>query len=117
MCPATRLRPERRRHCREGDRGTSLANSGNRSSARAQSARRRFAMTARQLRLTVLGWLGALLNLAGMPGFVRDCTYRSASGADVTVRVTRLFTVVTVNEFEIFFYRVSGRIDGVSVTA
>ena len=68
-------------------------------------------------RLSILKWLGELANLAGIPGLVRPATYRSALGVTVAVRVSPLFTVISVGSFEIYFYRLSGTIDGVSVTA
>ena len=59
-------------------------------------------------------WLGGLANLLGMPGFVRDTTYRSQNlGAAVVVKRGRLFTVVCVNGVDVYFNRFSGRIDGV----
>jgi hypothetical protein len=74
-------------------------------------------MRVTRLRLLVLGWLGRLANLAGLPGFVRNGRYTSALGVDVIVRISPLFTIVSVDGFEIYFYRLSGGIDGVSVTA
>jgi hypothetical protein len=74
-------------------------------------------MGMQRIRLALTRWVGGLLNMAGAPGFVREGTYSSAHGVDVSVRVSALFTVVAVNQFEIFFYRLSGEIDGVSVTA
>jgi hypothetical protein len=74
-------------------------------------------MRVPRVRLLVLTWLGRLLNLAGLPGFVQPGRYQSAIGVNVAVRVSPLFTVVSVDGFEIYFYRLSGGIDGVSVTA
>lgn len=58
--------------------------------------------------------LGVLANLAGVPGFVRECEYR-ASVADVivSVRKSSLYTIVTVNGVDVYFYRLTGRIDGI----
>jgi hypothetical protein len=72
--------------------------------------------TVRSVRLRVLRSLGGLLNTMRVPGFVREATYVSARGAKVCVRISSLFTVVSVDGFEIFFYRLSGGIDGVSMT-
>jgi hypothetical protein len=59
-------------------------------------------------------YLGKLLNLAGYPMIVRECTYGTKElGVTVTVKRSDLFTVVTVNGIEVFFYRISGKIDGV----
>ena len=63
-----------------------------------------------------LGWLtfwGWLANLAGFPGFVRECKYRSQAGVTVGVRIKPLFTVVTVNGVDVYFYRLTGGIDGI----
>jgi hypothetical protein len=67
--------------------------------------------------LSILKWSGQLANLAGLPGLIRPASYRSALGVTIAVRVSPLFTVISVDSFEIYFYRLSGRIDGVSVTA
>ncbi len=71
----------------------------------------------RSLRLKVFGLMGSLLNLAGAPGIVRDCEYFSeGTSTRVTVRRTALYTVVTVNGTDVYFYRLSGGIDGVGAT-
>ena len=60
--------------------------------------------------LTVCGWLANL----GFPCVVRETQYESAAhGVSVRVRVSKLFTVVTVNGVDVYFYRLTGRIDGV----
>ena len=64
-------------------------------------------------RVSILSWLGWVMNLAGFPGWVRECSYRSHLGVQVDVRISFLFTVVTVNGVDIYFYRLSGQIDGV----
>ena len=57
---------------------------------------------------------GGFLNLAGFPGFIRECTYHSDQlSTHVTVRLTSLYTVVTVNGVDVYFYRLTGGIDGV----
>jgi hypothetical protein len=66
-------------------------------------------------RLSLLTWLGRILNLAGFPGWIRAGEYESAYGR-VRVRVTPLYTVVTVNGVDVFFYRLTGGVDGVGVT-
>jgi hypothetical protein len=63
-----------------------------------------------------LGWLqlwGSLANLAGMPGIVRDCDYASQLGVIVRVRRSPFYTVVTVNDVEVYFFRLTGGIDGI----
>jgi hypothetical protein len=66
-----------------------------------------------------LGWLtfwGWLANLAGYPCVVREGQYASeAHGVSVRVRASNIYTVITVNGVDVFFYRLSGRIDGVGI--
>ena len=66
-----------------------------------------------------LGWLtfwGRLANLAGYPCVVREGQYASeAQGVNVRVRASNNYTVVTVNGVHVYFYRLSGRIDGVGI--
>ena len=62
--------------------------------------------------------LGKLANLAGLPGFVRECDYWSESlGVAVRVRKNPSSTVITVNGVDIYFYRLSGYIDGVGINS
>lgn len=66
-----------------------------------------------------LGWLrfwGGLANLAGLPGFVQEAEYVSGEGATVRVRKSALYTVVTVNGVDAYFYRLTGGIDGIGVS-
>ncbi len=67
-----------------------------------------------------LGWLsfwGWLANLAGWPCVVREGRYESpALGASVRVRSSSLYTVVTVNGLDVYFYRLSGGLDGVALS-
>jgi hypothetical protein len=59
-------------------------------------------------------WFGKLLNLAGLPGLVRECDYHSRSlNAVVKVRRHGLYTIITVNGLEIYFTRFTGKMDGV----
>lgn len=52
--------------------------------------------------------------MAGLPGFVRDCEYQAeGTSTTVTVRRTDFYTIVTVNGVDVYFYRLSGVIDGV----
>jgi hypothetical protein len=63
-----------------------------------------------------LGWRriwGRLANVVGLPGFVRVGKYTSGLGVTVRVRTTPLFTIVTVQDTDVYFYRLTGRIDGV----
>ena len=66
-----------------------------------------------RLKLSWLTFWGWLANLAGFPGVVRACRYQSQLGVVVTVRKSSLFTVVTVNGTDVYFYRLTGGIDGV----
>jgi hypothetical protein len=62
-------------------------------------------------------WLGGLANALGFPGLVRDTVYRSQHpAATVVVRRGRLFTVVCVNGTDVYFNRLSGRVDGVGAS-
>lgn len=66
-----------------------------------------------RLRLGMSHCLGRLANLAGM-GVVREGAYISPSlGVQVRVRVSSLYTTITVNGVDVYFDRLSGSIDGV----
>lgn len=67
------------------------------------------------LRLRFLHLAGQILNLAGLPGWVREGRYHS-DVAQVRVRKRALYTVVTVNDVDVYFYRLTGGIDGVGVS-
>ena len=61
-------------------------------------------------------WLGWLLNKLGLPGFVADTDYRSQQlHAHVRVRRKQLFTIVSVNGLDVYFRRLTGRLDGVGL--
>ena len=58
-------------------------------------------------------WIGKVMGWAGLPGFVRDCEYQCGiSGQFIRVQVSPLFTVVSVNGLDVYFYRMTGGIDG-----
>ena len=62
--------------------------------------------------------LGRLLNWLGWPGFVQESDHMAtAASVIVRVRKTRLFTVITVNGVDVYFDRLTGRIDGTGVSA
>jgi hypothetical protein len=64
-------------------------------------------------RLTAL--LGRTLNALRLPGFVRNARYVSPwLDAHVQVHCGEAFTGITVNEIDVYFDRLSGRIDGVA---
>ena len=61
---------------------------------------------------------GRVANVAGLPGIVRECDYYSESlEVAVRVRMNRRFTVITVNGVDVYFYRLTGYIDGVGVNS
>jgi len=60
---------------------------------------------------------GRVMNALGVPGLVRTTDYRSrAFGTRVQVRCSGFFTVVSVNGLDVYFERLTGRIDGVGLT-
>lgn len=64
-----------------------------------------------RLRLRILA--GKVFNLAGVPGIVRDCDYAAtARDVRVQVRAGELFTIISVNDLDIYFHRLTGGIDG-----
>ena len=69
---------------------------------------------------TVWRWivrsLGRLFNLASLPGFVRQGIYRSRLGEKIRVRVSPMFTEISVKGISVFFDRLTGRFDGIGVT-
>lgn len=68
----------------------------------------------RYLILEARAWGGKVFNRLGCPGFVRDCDYEAVNfKGTVRVRRGRLFTVISVNGLNIYFRRLTGRIDGV----
>ncbi len=68
-----------------------------------------------QARIAALA--GRLLNALSVPGFVSEADYRSERlGTHVRVRCGDRFTVVSVNGIEVYFCRLSGRIDGVGAS-
>ena len=59
-------------------------------------------------------WMGRLANLAGFPCVVREGEYGSPSaGMVVSVKSSPLYTTVTVNGVDVYFNRLSGRLDSV----
>jgi hypothetical protein len=60
-------------------------------------------------------WLGKLLTCAGVPGIIRDCDYSAELNGQqrVTVRVSALTTVVSVNGLDVFVDRLTGRVRGI----
>ncbi len=71
--------------------------------------------------LKTSSFLGMVLNWFGVPGFIRPCEYKASMyglvaghlRCTVSVRVTDFYTIVTVNGVDVYFYRLTGEIDGV----
>lgn len=60
---------------------------------------------------------GVLFNLAGVPGLVRECVYEAkVTDAHISVRVRDIYTVIQVNGLDIYFHRLTGRIDGIGAS-
>ena len=59
-------------------------------------------------------WAGKLLLTLGIPGIIVNQTYDAAvTRATVRVHLGPLFSVVSVNGLDIYFHRLTGKIDGV----
>ena len=59
-------------------------------------------------------WAGRVFNLAGVPGIVQDCDYEaSICKGIISVRRGPFFTVIRVNGLDVYFHRLTGRIDGI----
>jgi len=61
---------------------------------------------------------GRAFNALGLPGFVRNTDYESPRvGARVRVRCGEYLTIVSVNDIDVYFERLTGRIEGVAVSS
>jgi hypothetical protein len=57
--------------------------------------------------------LGRLLQLFGFPGLVRPFEYRDTeTGRIVRLRTSRHYSVLSIGDKELYFYRENGRLDG-----
>jgi hypothetical protein len=57
-----------------------------------------------------------VFNLTGIPGIVRECNYSaSVSNARIEVMARDMFTVISVNGLDIYFHRLTGKIDGIGL--
>jgi hypothetical protein len=66
------------------------------------------------MRTLVRLWLGKLLVVLGVPGVLVDQSYEAVNTpARVRVHLGPLFSVVSVNGLDVYFHRLTGRIDGV----
>lgn len=62
-------------------------------------------------------YAGKLLNLIGLPSPVQQSEYESrVLNAQVSVKKSELYTVVSVNGLDIYLGRLTGKIDGVGRT-
>jgi len=60
-----------------------------------------------------IGWL---LNWLGFPGFLYDdASVALNSNTSVSVHRGPFFTVVTINGLDIYFHRLTGKIDGIGL--
>ena len=63
-------------------------------------------------------WAGRLLTALRLPGILVAQTYEAEiTRARVRVHLSPLFSVVSVNGVDIYFHRLTGRIDGVGFSA
>ena len=68
------------------------------------------------MRVKLSSWIGTLLNFSGLPGFVRECKYKSTeTDVFVSVRYSPLYSVVSVNDVDVYFHRITGNIDGIGL--
>ena len=75
-----------------------------------------FRLISGSVRLGLMRIGGAILNLAGAPGFVRECDYEGRiCDTRIKVRISHLFTIVTVDGLDIYFKRTTGTIDGIGL--
>jgi hypothetical protein len=66
------------------------------------------------MRTLVRLWAGKLLVGLGIPGVVVNQSYEAVNTrATVRVHLGPLFSVVSVNGLDVYFHRLTGRIDGV----
>ena len=62
-------------------------------------------------------YAGKLLNLIGLPALVQQSEYESrVLNAQVSVKRSELYTVVSVNGLDIYLGRLTGKIDGIGRT-
>jgi len=66
-------------------------------------------------RIAVRRGLGWFLNALGVPGFMRAAPCEHRLGIPVEVTIGQQFTVIHVRDVKLFFDRVTGRFDGVSL--
>jgi len=63
--------------------------------------------------LSVTYAIGHILNRIGTPGLVRETTINDElTGASLSIRVSKYFTVISVDGKDFYFKRLSGKYDG-----
>lgn len=73
-----------------------------------------FRLLCGRLALSIHRFAGHILNLAGLPGFVRDCDYQAGiQNTMIKVRVGPAYSILSVDGLDIYFSRLTGKIDGV----
>ena len=78
------------------------------------SKRKRFLLRVRLIWDKLRIAFGRLVNKLGLPGFIADTDYEATiCKASIRVRRHTLFTIISVNGLDIYFYRFTGHIDGV----
>lgn len=70
-----------------------------------------------RLRFRVSGFAGRLLNLAGLPGFIRHGQTYEFAGIKVRTTVGRWSTTVLVNDVRVRFYRLTGEVSAIGVSS
>lgn len=68
------------------------------------------------LKSRLIQWVGGLFNKNSIPGFIQPINYRDpVSGYHIEIKITPLFTKLSVNGRDFYFKRFSGRFDGTGV--
>ena len=64
--------------------------------------------------LSIRFYIGKLLNFFGFASPIRACEYTAGiCKGNISVRQGALFTIITVNGLDVYFHRLTGKIDGV----
>ena len=66
-----------------------------------------------RLRVCARAYLGRLANRLGMPGLLKDADFHSRFGTKVRVQRGHFFTVVSVDGTNVYFDRLTGKIEHV----
>lgn len=68
-----------------------------------------------RVRFRTSGWFGRLLNVAGLPGFVRHNQTYEFAGITVRTAVGRWSTKISVNGVAVEFERLTGTVSGIEI--